>query len=123
MLGDLCFGCDVRFGALGALVQLDSVNCSICYTKGVKGTRHIKCDHEVCVDCFKKAYCDDMLAKPVFPYGQTAEYEYLEDRSDERWSGDPNILKYEADYETWLQIVEETMKKNEVLRRCKECGL
>ena len=119
MLGDLCFGCDIRFAK--PLNILSDTLCSVCRKNG-PGVKRINCEHIMCLSCFKHAYYGEDVERPVFPYSKKVEIEYLENKCENKWANDILIIKYEAEYETWIHILEEVFRKNEVLRKCKECG-
>ena len=49
-----CVNCAICYGKL--LNTMDNVKCTFCTKKNTLGVQNPKCDHYLCVDCFKRLY-------------------------------------------------------------------
>jgi len=106
----LCTNCHMLFGSWdwskddilvkgkGILEFKDNIECPICYeTK--KGISQPRCDHYVCIDCFKRLHYGP--PSPRFPYPDIEE-EYCDDEDNPKWEKyRPLIKKYDKDYDDW----------------------
>jgi hypothetical protein len=85
-----------------------------------------KCDHKLCIDCFKRCYYgdDDLEAKenePQFPYPDI-EDEYYDDQDNSRWEIDyPLIEKYNKDWNEWDNNKQSKYNTENYLRMCTLC--
>ena len=64
-----CMNCDVFLGewqgGRGNLEFKTIDMCCICHEEGIEGVSMPKCQHFICVECFKK--CFDLTDEPFFP--------------------------------------------------------
>ena len=112
--------CGKKFGGKGVLKFTEDVECPICMeTKTcVEGLR---CDHNVCVDCFRRCRNGQHKPQPQFPYSSEVEDEYDVDQDAERWRNDPLIAKYKADWVQYELDEKITYLKEASLRVCPLC--
>jgi hypothetical protein len=112
--------CGEKFGGKGALKFTKETECPICMdTKTcVEGLR---CEHNICVDCFKRCHYGDHKPQPQFPYSREIEDKYDETSRDARWLGDPLIAKWKADWVQYERDEEFTYRKEASLRVCPLC--
>jgi hypothetical protein len=116
---ELCFSCDITF--VKPHIFLENIDCQICPVKQVQGVKRFTCDHAVCLRCFKKAHYGDPPPKPKFPYENEVELEYMENIWDARWLDDPLIVKYNSDYQCWIEKLHTNFRECDPIRVCKEC--
>jgi hypothetical protein len=123
----LCTNCDMMFGTWtsgtykqtgkGVLEINDNIECPICI-ECKRGISFPRCNHMVCIDCFKRCMYGDESGEPVFPYPDIYD-EYYEDIENPKWKTNnyPLIEIYNRDYDIW-----EYNKNNEQsLRNCPVC--
>jgi hypothetical protein len=114
------FQCKLSFGKL---VFTDNVECPICFEVKM-GVKQIKCEHKICVDCFKRChYGIDYISQPIFPYSREIEDEYdnRASNNDPRWINDPLIKNYENEWILYELKIDETYDKEACLRICSIC--
>jgi hypothetical protein len=116
---ELCFCCDVTFGK--RLVFLEKTDCQICLSRDIQAVKRLKCDHAVCLTCFKKAHYGDPPEKPLFPYDKEIEDEYLENQWDIKWLDDPLVIKYNNEYHDWVEKLHANFMECDPMRECKVC--
>ncbi len=132
----LCTNCHMTFGewteangkkhtGKGILDISDNVDCPICL-ENKRGISQPKCDHKLCIDCFKRCYYgdDDLEAKenePQFPYPDI-EDEYYDDQDNSKWKIDyPLIEKYNEDWNAWDDNKRIKYNTEDYLRICALC--
>ena len=71
---NLCINCDMMFGK--SLIFKDDVECPICL-ESKRGLTQPKCEHEICVECFKNCYYG-IYNETDFPYSNEIEEQYDE---------------------------------------------
>jgi hypothetical protein len=89
----LCLECDMFYGKYnggpGKLNIKESTSCCFCFKKQQKCIKQTKCDHYLCITCFKKIYNlteNKFTIKIVnFPYPEVEE-EYNNDPYNEKWN-------------------------------------
>jgi hypothetical protein len=113
----LCTNCENEFGEL----KFQEIDCPICfdYTQGVS---QLKCDHMVCIDCFKRCYYGDEDAdnEPKFPYPELEE-EYAADPVHPKWDHYPFIHVFHEEWNKWDQQRMAKYDKEASLRVCPLC--
>jgi hypothetical protein len=131
----LCANCVVMFGTWaeetghvnagkGELPVVEDVECPICLETGTGVTQPPRCDHHVCVACFKRCYYGPEPTEwPAFPYDEDVENQYLEDgiRSDEWYATYPLVLEYEAELDAREELYAQRSDTEEYLRCCPLC--
>jgi hypothetical protein len=108
--------------SFGYLEFFENLECPICFeTKTC--VKQLKCDHTICVDCFKRChlppYWDD--PQPEFPYDSDLEDEYESQWDSPRWRNDPLIQKYEDDSKKWERERELREANESYLKVCSLC--
>ncbi len=72
---ELCLNCAVMFRK--ELVFKNDVECPVCFeTK--RGITLPKCEHAICIGCFRDCYYGPDFDEPDFPYSKDIEEEYEE---------------------------------------------
>lgn len=122
----LCTNCDMMFGTWGnqtgkgVLNTIDSIDCPICL-EHKKGISYPRCNHMVCIDCFKRCMYGDDSGQPKFPYPDI-EDEYYDEPEKPKWKNDyPLIEVYERDYDNWEDNTNDKNKIETYLRLCPAC--
>ena len=127
----LCTNCDRMFGTWnsgenahigrGNLEISNNLECPICL-EIKKCISQPRCEHIVCIDCFKRCYYGERLeGEPIFPYSNIEE-EYYNDPTNPKWENDyPLIKRYNEEYNKWDDKNSEKYKKEENLRNCPLC--
>lgn len=122
----LCIGCDVMFGpwcgGKGILNIVDNHECPICLDNNIRSISFPKCNHMVCIDCFKKCWGFEvtMPPEPIFPYPELEE-DYDEDPSNTKWDEYPAILNFKYRSDLWANQRDRQIDETEHLRRCPLC--
>jgi len=126
----LCSNCHMMFGTWGNEINgnngkglleiIDKIECPLCFeTK--KGISQPKCNHFVCIECFKRCYYGDKSGEPSFPYPDIEE-EYFEDNENPKWDINyPLIKSYNIEWETWENNKIIKYNDEENLRKCPIC--
>lgn len=124
-----CYHCDLMFGKWcdssnkGNLIFIDNLEeCCICLDNNKVGVSQPKCEHYICVDCFKECYfaeCD--IESPPFPYDGSIEDEYDDNPDDIRWNSDPLIILWRYYCDTEEIERNEWYNDRENLRKCPLC--
>jgi hypothetical protein len=130
----LCGNCDSMFGTWGnpetefsnngkgVLDVIENLDCMICLETKT-GISLPKCDHYICIDCFKRCYYGEPY--PPFPYPDIQE-EYYEDTEQNdilnpKWATDyPLIAVYEEEWEI-CENKNMSRSKDDCLSRCPLC--
>lgn len=128
----LCLNCDMMFGTWsswsnahagkGTLEISHNVECPICLEMKTCISQP-RCDHSVCMNCFKRCYFGDETGKgkPIFPYSDI-EDEYYEDPCNPKWESDyPLINTYNEEYNIWDHELTNKYHNEEYLRKCPLC--
>lgn len=127
---NLCTNCDVSFGTWqgcnDVLNVIDDHECPVCLeTKTC--VSHPKCNHNICIDCFKKCYFpwetyELENKQPQFPYPDDILEEYDNNPNDEKWNIDyPLIHQYDSDLNIWLDIWLNHTSSKQYLAKCCLC--
>jgi hypothetical protein len=112
-----CMNCAMMWGNLEFT---DNIECPICFeTK--KGVKQLKCDHKICVDCFRRCNYGEKKPQPVFPYSNEIEEEHDEDHDNPKWLEDPLIVKYRLEWIQYEIDEDTTYEKEASLRICSIC--
>jgi hypothetical protein len=126
----LCTNCDIHFGTWttntgfgndgkGILEFIDNYECAICMeTK--RCVSQPKCNHFVCIDCFKRCYYGDESGRPDFPYPEIEE-EYDDDQDNPKWREYPLIAIYNQEWNAWDDNRMEKYEREKNLRCCPLC--
>lgn len=125
----LCTNCDIMFGTWcsgnykhegkGVLEMKDDIECPICL-EIKRSISFPKCEHFVCIDCFKTCFCFDDEEQPPFPYPDI-EDEYDDDPDNPKWNNYPLIKIFNDEINRLEDIREEKYENSENLRRCPLC--
>jgi hypothetical protein len=114
----LCTNCEMLFGEFKFKEPME---CPICFD--VKhGLSQLKCDHFICVDCFKRCYYgdEDRENEPKFPYPELEE-EYFHDMDNVKWNEYPLIYIFHNEWNMWDDKRMEKYDNEESLRHCPLC--
>jgi hypothetical protein len=122
----LCSNCDMMFGTWGTqigkgiLEKNNDNECPICIERK-KGISFPRCNHMVCIECFKRCMYGDETGEPIFPYFDI-EDEYYEQPENPKWKNDyPLIEIYQRDYDNWEYNKNEKYKNETNIRLCPVC--
>lgn len=123
----LCTNCDISFGkwqgGKGILNMKDNEDCCICF-EIKKCISNPKCDHFICIDCFKRCYYgsnEDSNKEPPFPYPDK-ENDYFENSDDPIWSNDETIMKWNQEWIIWDDArTERSQNEHKILAKCPLC--
>ena len=121
--GGVCLTCDKTYGKWKGNLTLkfiDNVECPICMETRLSVTNP-KCNHSLCIDCFRKCYLGDMNedGKPVFP--EEIEEEYYQNPDDEKWENNEVLRLYDNAIAIWEKERKEVREKKKYLSRCPLC--
>jgi hypothetical protein len=127
----LCTDCHMRFGTWGhginshtgkgILPILDNVDCPICLDH-TKCVTYPRCDHYVCIECFKRCWFGDNSGQPPFPYPEMEE-EYYDDQDNQKWKEYPLLKVYDIDCDSWELNRTKKYEREQYLRNCTVCRL
>lgn len=123
-----CTECDIRFGTWGTgenahfgrgeLIISENIECPLCF-EIKRGILQPRCEHVLCVDCFKRYYNGAPImcpSPPLFPYPEL-EDEYDNDPTHPKWGNQyPLINQYIVDKFYWDIVAEYINKIN-----CDKC--
>ena len=123
----LCTNCHMMFGTWGdsftgkgTLQFLDQVDCPVCFEQK-RGVSQPRCDHFICIDCFKRCYYGDEDGEPAFPYPEI-EDEYYMDEDNPKWDNEyPLIRVYNDKWTSWENRKVEKYVNETNLRICPLC--
>jgi len=121
----LCTNCDIMFGnkrGKGMLKVKDVFECPLCL-EVKQCVSQPRCDHYVCVDCFKRCYYGDenREGEPKFPYPDI-EDEYDDDQDNPKWETEyPSIEIYNEQHSIWDDEKMKKYENEEYLRMCPIC--
>jgi hypothetical protein len=128
----LCTSCHMMFGTWGRgenrhtgkgiLPIVDNFECPICL-ETTKGISQPRCDHSVCIRCFKRCYFGDetCAGEPEFPYPEM-EDDYYDDPKNPKWKIDYPLIKiYNAAHNKWQYERDEKYTNETYLRMCPLC--
>ena len=126
----LCCNCDMMFGTWtsgncrhvgkGILEVSSNLECPICL-EFKECISQSKCNHSLCISCFKRMYYEDVENEPIFPYSDDIEDEYHDDPKNIKWDNYPLINTYNEEWNTWEDARQEKYKQETYLRRCPIC--
>lgn len=128
----VCRNCDMFFGnwnnkirskSGNNLIFRESVECPICHEENVEGVEMPKCNHAICISCFKRCFNGDESRdeEPEFPYPEI-EDEYDEDPDNKKWEIDyPLIRIYHEELSRWDDERQAQYDREEYLRKCSLC--
>jgi hypothetical protein len=113
----LCINCDMMFGTL----KSKSISeCPICL-KIKECISQPRCDHSLCISCFKRCYYKDIEGEPIFPYPDI-EDEYDDDPENIKWANDYPLIKiYYEEWNKWDDKKTEKYENEKNLRICSIC--
>lgn len=119
----LCTNCDMQFGNDKGILEIkDNIECPICLEEK-KGICQPKCDHYLCIDCFKRCYYgdDSKEGEPSFPYPDIEE-EYYDDQENPKWDNEyPLIEIFNLCHNDWDDERIAKYEKEIYLRICPLC--
>ena len=129
----LCSECHMMFGTWGSgenahtgkghLEISNNLECPICLE--IKTCiMQPRCEHIVCIDCFKRCYYGEKLeGEPLFPYPEIEdEYYDDDDHTNSKWDNDYPLIKiYNEEHNKWDDKNREKYDKEEYLRNCPLC--
>ena len=115
----ICTGCDMFFGELELR---DNIECPVCY-ECKRGISQPRCQHFVCIDCFKRCYYVQEDNRPEFPYPEIEdEYDDDDDHENPKWETDyPLIRVYRIMCDIWEEERYEQYERESYLRTCPVC--
>lgn len=125
----LCSNCEMNFGTWGdthvgkgILETKDQIECPLCF-ECKKGISQPRCEHFVCIDCFKRCHYgdNDRRGEPIFPYPEIAEEydgEYDEIITETKY---PLIRPYHEEWNNWNDVLQLKYESEEYLRVCPIC--
>ncbi|MFK5969036.1 MAG: hypothetical protein QM487_02795 [Candidatus Marithrix sp.] len=125
----LCTTCHINFGTWGVMPNgnngkgflpiYDNVKCSFCL-ESKRGIVQPKCDHLLCIGCFKNRYFGDRskYVEPLFPYPDI-EDDYYDDQEIDKWNEEYPLIKTYT--EEWNDWDEKYCKIEEYLAKCPLC--
>jgi hypothetical protein len=116
----LCTRCDMM--DCNILKVSTNLECPICLEINLCISQP-KCDHSICISCFKRCYYGDENRdnEPIFPYSEEIEDEYYDNTEDIKWVNYPLIQFYNEEWNKWNDEKEEKYEKEEYLRKCSIC--
>lgn len=125
----LCTNCHNLFGSWGHGVNKhegkgilefkDNIECPICF-EVQKCVSQPRCNHMVCITCFKRCHYGDYSDRPKFPYDSDIEDEYYDDQDNSKWDIYYPLIKiYNEEYNKWDIEFEE--REEEYLQLCPMC--
>jgi hypothetical protein len=126
----LCMNCHMIFGTWdnassgnngkGILEFYDNIECPICL-ECKKGISQPKCEHSICINCFKRCYYRDKSGEPSFPYPDI-EDEYFDDTLNPKWDANyPLIRLYNEKWNEWYNNQCEQNDNEDNLKLCPLC--
>jgi hypothetical protein len=122
----LCTNCHVMFGTWksemgkGILEITNNIECPICLeTK--QSISQPRCNHSVCISCFKRCYYGEDIQEPMFPYPEI-EDEYYDDIYNIKWNIEYPLIKiYNEELDKLEDERDEKYEKENNLRKCPIC--
>ena len=101
------------------------LECPVCLELKTS-VAHPRCDHFVCIDCFKRCYYGDPdeSGKPTFPYPEV-EAEYYDTRDAAEWKNGmyPLLALFEYADDLWDTLRAYKYETEEYLRVCPLCRM
>ena len=126
---DLCVYCNINGlecrTTHSEVIIHSNKECPICLEEK-DCVQYIKCDHHVCVSCYKQCFSDYVVGEPKFPYSEDVQmYYYLTSKElrHKFWKNYPLLEQYDIDWENWHEGIQEKYDENENLRKCPLCRL
>jgi hypothetical protein len=131
----LCTSCDGMFGTRsvtenigscgkGILNLIENLDCIICLETKTNVSMP-RCEHYMCVDCFKRCYYGDNSGEPLFPYPEIQDEFYKDthyNAPNPKWVDYyPLIEEYEQEWELWNDRRLENCAKEVYLKQCPLC--
>ena len=102
-----CLSCDINLGewqkGRGNLEFKTIESCCICLDENLQGVSMPKCEHYICIECFKK--CFDLQEEPFFPQELDDNLDELANLEEE-FSGESVFRYYEIFAERHPEIAE-----------------
>lgn len=129
----LCENCHMMFGTWGSgekahtgkgILEISNniINCPICL-EGKKCISQPRCNHYVCISCFKRCYYgdSDSYGEPIFPYPDI-EDEYYDDQENIKWMKNYPLIKiYNEEWNKWDDEKSKKYANEHNLRVCPIC--
>lgn len=126
----LCTNCHMMFGTWnsgeyknigkGILDVGENIKCPICLEIKICISQP-RCDHSLCIDCFKRCYYGDESGEPIFPYSEI-EDEYNNDPENPKWEKNYPLIKlYNEEYDKWDNMRQDKYENEKYLRKCPLC--
>jgi len=123
----LCTNCHMMFGTWGTQIGKgvleisDNIKCPICM-EVKRGISYPRCDHYVCISCFKRCWYRDDSDEPEFPYSSDIEDEYYDDMENAKWLIEyPLIQIYKEECDKYENEKDEKYNNEQNLRLCPIC--
>ncbi len=113
----LCTDCECRFGR--TLNVTSKEECPICLDERL-GVQLPKCEHSICIPCFRRCYYGEEGGEPPFPYPELEE-EYKQTSHHKKWSNYILIQIYQEEYKAWNDHSVDKYMSEGHLRRCPLC--
>lgn len=122
----LCIECHMMFGTWGEhtgkgiLTISNDLKCHICL-EVKRSISQPRCDHTLCIECFKRCYYGDDSGEPQFPYPEI-EDKYYDEEENPIWDIQyPLIKKYNEEWEKWDNDKTNKYENEKHLRMCPLC--
>lgn len=127
----LCTNCHMMFGSWGhgfnkhygkgILEFKDNIECPICL-QVQRCVSQARCNHVVCINCFKRCHYGDKSGEPQFPYDIDIEDEYENDTDNPKWDIEYPLIKiFNENYNKWDDNRMTTYDNEKHLRLCPVC--
>lgn len=127
----ICTNCDILFGTWGhgenahygkgELEFVDNFECPICL-ENKRCVSQPRCEHFVCIECFKRCYFLQDVNYPDFPYSSEIEDEYNENPDDPKWKIEYHLInKWSEECDEVEYSNMEKYSSEEYLRVCPLC--
>ena len=81
----------------------ENILCVACKETKKIGSNQPKCEHFLCISCFRASYCEEnvFLPFPDFPYNKEIEELYNNTKDDPKWQKDKEMLIWTENVEFW----------------------
>ncbi|MFK5969594.1 MAG: hypothetical protein QM487_05670 [Candidatus Marithrix sp.] len=126
----ICTNCDCMFGTWssgdkkytgkGELIFSDLSECPICL-KISKSVSQPRCDHTVCLSCFKRCYYGQEIKQPPFPYSEDIQLRYEDPHTEFDINEYPLIKEWDSELDRLDDLSAIQFKNEEYLRKCPIC--
>ena len=127
----LCTNCHMMYGTWGSgdnrhegkgiLPVNDNLECPICL-EIKQCISQPRCNHFVCINCFKRCHFGDSPDEPTFPYSDDIENEYYNDQENPKWDNDYPLIKiFNEACDKWENDSTKKHENEKYLQKCPLC--